>query len=212
MPNWTNRLLGCALLVFTSAAGAAAQEVDIKGYGMIGAMNFSASESFDAVFGSSSGTIFGGGAEVGLPWGGLYVGFGASRFSKDGERVFVSGSEVFPLGIPLTVKITPIEITGGWRFKNLGPRFVPYAGGGWSSFAYEETSEFANADENVDERFNGWHVLGGAEFKVTPWLGVGGEIVFSSIPDALGAGGVSEAFDESNLGGTSYRLKISVGR
>jgi hypothetical protein len=89
---------------------------------------------------------------------------------------------------------------------------VPYAGGGWSSFAYEETSEFADAGDNVKERFNGWHLLGGAEFKVTQWLGVGGEIVFSSIPDALGAGGVSEAFDESNLGGTSYRLKISVGR
>ena len=124
MCNWTIRLLSCALLVST-AASASAQDVDVKGYGMIGAVSFSASESFDAVFGSSSGIIFGGGAEVGLPWGGLYVGVGAWRFSKDGERVFVSGSEIFPLGIPLTVDITPFEITGGWRFKNIWTRFVP---------------------------------------------------------------------------------------
>jgi opacity protein-like surface antigen len=211
MCNWTIRLLSCALLVST-AASASAQDLDVKGYGMIGAVSFSASESFDAVFGSSSGIIFGGGAEVGLPWGGLYVGVGAWRFSKDGERVFVSGSEIFPLGIPLTVDITPFEITGGWRFKNIWTRFVPYAGGGWSSYAYKETSEFAAATDDVDERFNGWHLLGGAEFRVTRWLGIGGEIVFTSVPDALGQGGVSEAFDESNLGGTSYRLKVSVGR
>jgi hypothetical protein len=41
---------------------------------------------------------------------------------------------------------------------------------------------------------------------------VAGEIAFTSVPDALGVGGASEAFDETNLGGTSYRLKISVGR
>jgi hypothetical protein len=195
-----------------TAGPVAAQGVDIKGYGMVGAMNFSASESFDAVFGSSSGTIFGGGAEVGLPWGGLYFGVGAWRYSNDGERVFVSGSDVFPLGIPLTVEITPVELTAGWRFKQVSSRFVPYAGGGWSSYAYKETSEFANAGEDVDDRFNGFHILGGVEFRATPWLGIGGEIAFSNVPDALGAGGVSTEFDEDNLGGTSYRLKISIGR
>jgi hypothetical protein len=211
MRLWMFRLLACGLLALAPAL-AWAQDVDIKGYGMFGGINFSASESFDAVLGSSSGFIFGGGGEVGLPWGGLYVGVGAWRFSEEGERVFVSGSEVFPLGIPLTVEVTAVEITGGWRFKNLWARVVPYAGGGWSSYAYKETSQFADAAENVEERFNGWHILGGAEFRVTRWLGVGGEIAFASVPDALGVGGVSEAFDETNLGGTSYRVKISVGR
>jgi hypothetical protein len=211
MRKWTFRLLACGLFALVPAV-APAQGVDVKGYGLFGGINFSASESFDAVLGSSSGFIVGGGGEVGLPWGGLYVGIGAWRFSEEGERVFVSGSEVFPLGIPLTVEVTPVEITGGWRFKNLWPRLVPYAGGGWSSYAYKETSQFADSSENVEERFNGWHILGGAEFRVTRWLGVGGEIAFASVPDALGAGGVSEEFDETNLGGTSYRVKISVGR
>jgi hypothetical protein len=202
---------GCVLLLMTTAS-AAAQGIDVRGYGMVGGMSFRASESFGAVLGSSSGIIYGGGAEVGLPLGGLYVGVGAWRFKEDGERVFVSGSDVFPLGIPLTVEVTPLEITGGWRFKQVSQRVVPYAGGGWSSFRYRETSDFADAGDEVDERFSGFHILAGADFRVTRWLGVAGEIAFTSVPDALGQSGVSEAFDETNLGGTSYRLKISIGR
>ena len=212
MRVWTIRLLMVAVLGTGGAVPAAAQGVDIKGYGMVGGMNFAASESFDAVFGSSTGLIFGGGAEVGLPWGGLYFGIGAWRYSNDGERVFVSGSDVFPLGIPLSVDITPIEVTAGWRFKQISPRLVPYVGGGWSSYSYKETSDFAVTGDDVDERFKGFHILGGVEFKAARWLGIGGEIVFSRVPNALGVSGVSEAFDEDNLGGTSYRLKISVGR
>jgi len=203
-------LTGVFLLTLVSAAGA--QGIDIKGYGLVGGMSFAASESFDAVLDTSSGVIFGGGAEVGLPWGGLYFGVGAWRFSEEGERVFVSGSEVFRLGIPLTIEVTPIEVTGGWRFKNVSPRFVPYVGAGWSSYAYKETSDFADAGDDVDERFSGFHILGGAEFKLTRWLGVGGELAWTTVPDALGTGGASRAFDETDLGGVSYRLKISVGR
>jgi len=110
------------------------------------------------------------------------------------------------------VDITPIEVTAGWRFKQISPRLVPYVGGGWSSYSYKETSDFAVTGDDVDERFNGFHILGGVEFKAARWLGIGGEIVFSRVPNALGVSGVSEAFDEDNLGGTSYRLKISVGR
>jgi hypothetical protein len=203
-------LTGVFLLNLVSAAGA--QGIDIKGYGLVGGMSFAASESFDAVLDTSSGVIFGGGAEVGLPWGGLYFGVGAWRFSEEGERVFVSGSEVFRLGIPVTIEVTPIEVTGGWRFKNVSPRFVPYVGGGWSSYAYKETSDFAEAGDDVDDRFSGFHILGGAEFKLTRWLGVGGELAWTTVPDALGTGGASRAFDETDLGGVSYRLKISVGR
>ena len=203
-------LTGIFLLTLVSTAGA--QGIDIKGYGLVGGMSFAASESFDAVLDTSSGVIFGGGAEIGLPWGGLYVGVGAWQFSEEGERVFVSGSEVFRLGIPVTIEVTPIEVTGGWRFKNVSPRFVPYVGAGWSSYAYKETSDFADAGDDVDERFSGFHILGGAEFKLTRWLGVGGELAWTTVPDALGTGGASRAFDETDLGGVSYRLKISVGR
>lgn len=200
------------LLAATMPAAAAAQGIGIKGYGLVGNTSFTAADSFEAVLGSSSGPIFGGGAEVGLPLGGLYIGVGAWRFEQDGERVFVSGAQVFPLGIPVTVQITPIEVTGGWRFRNLSSRFVPYAGGGWTSYRYKETSSFAAAGEDVDERYSGFHILGGAEFRIARWLGVGGELAWARVPDALGQGGASAAFDETDLGGTSVRLKISLGR
>ncbi|HQZ38755.1 MAG TPA: hypothetical protein PLH72_06920 [Vicinamibacterales bacterium] len=204
-------LLAGALALLTPA-DASAQGLDIKGYGMVGGMSLTAADSFEAVLGSASGTIVGGGAEVGLPLGGLYIGVGGWRFKQDGERVFVSGSQVFPLGIPVTVQITPVEVTAGWRFKNLSSRIVPYAGAGWSSYRYEETSSFAAAGEDVDERYSGFHVLGGAEFKIARWFGVGGEVAWARVPDALGAGGASAAFDETDLGGSSFRLKISLGR
>jgi Outer membrane protein beta-barrel domain len=212
MRTCITRLTLAGGLLLSLVSGAGAQGLGIKGYGLVGGMSFAASESFDAVLDTSSGTIVGGGAEIGLPWGGLYLGVGAWRFSGEGERVFVSGSEVFRLGIPLTIEVTPIEVTGGWRFKNISSRLVPYVGAGWSSYAYKETSDFADADEDVDDRFSGFHILGGAEFKLTRWLGLGGEFAWSRVPDALGAGGASQAFDETDLGGTSYRLKISVGR
>ncbi len=213
MHGLVRHLVLSALLIAAGAVPSAAQAVDIKGYGMVGSMRFAASESFEAVLGSSSGVIFGGGAEVGLPLGGLYVGIGAWRFEDEGERVFISGSDVFPLGIPLNVTITPIEITGGWRFRNLSPRVVPYVGGGWSSFGYEETSEFAEAEEDASERFTGFHVLGGAEVRVLQWMGIAGEIAWTRIPDGLGTpGSASEHFGETDLGGTSLRLKITVGR
>ena len=78
---------------------------------------------------------------------------------------------------------------------------MPYAGGGWSSYAYEETSEFADADDDVDERFNGWHMLGGAEFRFARWLGVGGEIVFSrAFPTPSARAGSPRRSTRSNLG------------
>jgi hypothetical protein len=211
MRTWFSRLT-CALALIIPAGVASAQPVEVKGYFMAGSVNFTAADSFDAVMGSSSGTMLGGGAEVGLPFGGLYVGVAAWRYKEDGERVFVSGSEVFPLGIPLTVQVTPIEITGGWRFRNLSRRFIPYAGAGWSSYGYKETSSFAEDIENVDERHTGFHILAGADVRLTTWLGVGGEVVWSSVPDALGTGGASEAFGETDLGGTSFRLRVNIGR
>src|SRR3954465_2079849 len=80
-----------------------------RGFAGFGATAFSASDSFKAVLGSASGVIFGGGVEVVLPQS-IFVNVRATRFSKSGERVFVSNGEVFNLGIDTTVTVTPLEI------------------------------------------------------------------------------------------------------
>jgi hypothetical protein len=207
----------------TSTAQPRPEPIGVRGVITLGQFQAQAADSFEAVLGSNTGLIFGGGAQVLLRLG-FYVEASASRFKQTGERVFVGpGDEVFRLGIPLEVTLTPLEITGGWRYRHCPrstrvrttacrPRLIPYGGGGFSSYSYRETSELADPDEEIDERFNGFHIVGGAEYLAFPWMAIGGEVAWSSVPDALGEGGVSAAFNESNLGGTSLRLKVSIGR
>ena len=219
------RCLPLALTVFALVAAAdpaaaqsrtrpAAQSrsIQIGGYGMFGLMNFTAVETFEAVLGKSSGNIYGGGATVGLPLGGLFVDIGAWRFKQVGERVFITNGEVFHLGIPVTITITPLELTAGWKFRRRNSRLVPYAGGGVTWYGYKETASFSTPSEDVDERFNGYHVMGGVEYRVMRWLGLGGEAAWTTIPDAIGTGGVSKVFGDTDLGGASFRAKITIGR
>ena len=203
----------CGVVLFAaSPAPVRAQSIGARGFAMVGNFVFTAEDSFKAILDKNNGIIFGGGGQVLLPWN-IYVEIGAWRFKENGERAFVTANnEVFKLGIPLEITITPIELTAGYRFTQIAQRIVPYAGVGYSSYRYKETSEFADPNENVDERFPGFHLQGGVEFLPLRWLAVGGEVSWSSIANAIGEGGVSEHFNEDNLGGTSFRLKISVGR
>lgn len=197
----------------TAPRPAPSRGIEIGGYAMAGRFSFSASESFDTILGASAGPIFGGGATVGLPFGGLFVDIGAWRYSDSGERVLVLDGQTVPLGIPLDVTVVPLEISAGWKFRiRRLPKLIPYAAGGYTSLRYTETSSFAGTSEDVDERFGGYHVRGGAEFKITRWLGVAGELAWTTVPDALGNGGVSAAFNEDNLGGTSFRARLTIGR
>ena len=178
---------------------------------MVGLIKFTADDSFDAIVGESSGPIFGGGVRISE--GGFFVDVGAWRYAAEGERAFVYGGEVFPLGIPVDVTVTPIEISGGWRFRlRKMPKLTPYAAGGLTLMKYQETSEFSTGDDDVDETFNGFHLIGGAEYKITRWLGVAGEASWTTVPDSIGEAGVSEAFNETDLGGTTFRFKITIGR
>jgi hypothetical protein len=230
--DWTPMPIACALAVCLLLSGAGdvfaqakpvprtpppppppSRSIEIHGYAMFGRINFTAADSFDVTLGKPDGTIFGGGARVGLPLGGLFIDAGAWRFRGEGERVFIFEGEEFPLGIPVEITITPLELSAGWqfRFRRL-PRLRPYVAGGYTSYGYKETSQFATDDENVDERFPGYHLGGGIEYRLTRWLGLGGELTWTTVPDAIGESGVSAEFDETDLGGTTFRFKITIGR
>lgn len=189
------------------------RSIAISGYAMFGRINFTAADSFEVILGKPSGPIFGGGARVGLPLGGLFVDVGAWRFRGEGERVFVFGGQEFPLGIPVEITVTPLELIAGWqfRFRRL-PMLRPYVAAGYTSYGYQETSEFATGAENFDERFPGYHLGGGVEYRIARWLGLGGEFTWTTVSDAIGESGVSAEFDETDLGGTSFRFKITIGR
>jgi opacity protein-like surface antigen len=201
------------IVVALSPAVANGQTVGVRGFFDVGTTTFTASKSFEAILGTPTGTVFGGGGEVVLPIG-IFATVRASQFKKTGERVFVFEGETLPLGIDTTIRIRPFEVSGGYRFRGLEKRVVPYAGAGIGWHRYEETSEFAEDDENVDETFLGYHVLGGAEFRLTRWLAVSGEFQWTTVPDALGQdpNGVSAAFEETDLGGTAFRVRFVIGR
>ena len=135
-------------------------------------------------------------------------------FQKDGTRVFAFEGDVFDLGIPTTVTVTPIEVSGGYRFSSPRSGVIPYIGGGVGWHRYEETSSFAEDNENVDERHTGYHLLGGAELRIGRWLGVAGEAQWTKVAGAIGAnaGAVSTEFDETDLGGVTFRVKFVIGR
>ncbi len=120
--------------------------------------------------------------------------------------------QVFALGIPTKVTMTPLEVTAGWRFPPRFGRVIPHLGVGYTRLEYQERADFADAGDDTSQSFNGFHVLAGTEVRVARWVGVAGEVVWTSVAGALGDGGVSKAFDEDNLGGTSLRLKLVIGR
>jgi len=192
----------------TSSSSSSQRAVAVRGFGQFGYTSFTASDSFSAVLGDPGGLVLGAGAEVRFA-GGLFVSGSFERFDKVGERVFVFDGEVYQLGIPNTVTVSPMTITGGWRFES--GFLTPYGGGGIGRVGYKEVSDFAEDDENVDETYSSYHVLGGIEVR-NGWVATAFEAQFTQVPDALGTGGVSAAFNEHNLGGFTMRVKILVGR
>ena len=216
-----NRVLGrggwcCVVLVgaasLLSAPVHAQGRVSLRGFGDVGWTTFAAKQSFAAVLGSETGRLFGGGVDVVLARR-VFVTLRASRFRDVGQRVFLFDGMQFDLGIPTTITVTPLALTAGYRLDR-DWRLVPYGGAGISQHRYTETSAFAETSENVDDRVTGYHVLGGVELRLTQWLGTALEAQWSTVPDALGgdANSVSHAFDESDLGGVTMRLKVVVGR
>lgn len=198
----------------SSGSGGFLSGIGIRGFVHGGIISLTASRSFEALTGEPTGDVFGGGAQVTLG-NGVFFQFNVEQFKKTGNRAFIHEGQVFSLGISDTVTVTPITFGGGYRFTGLG-RVVPYGGGGYGSYGYREESDFAESGEDVEERFGGYHVMGGAEFTFwasdTLALGVAAEIEYSSVPDALGEGGISKEFAEDDLGGTTFRVKFLVGR
>jgi len=183
----------------------------IRAFADAGFVWMTASESFKAVTGENTRVQYGGGVQAVNLWKGLYAEAMAGYSSLTGSRVFVYEGTVYDLGIPVTITLMPIDAGGGWRFP-LGKSLHGYVGGGVTFMNYEETSDFADADDDVSEVFTGYYAAGGLEMRLAAWLHLRAEGRFTRIPDALGAGGASAAFDETDLGGAALAVKLVFGR
>jgi hypothetical protein len=173
---------------------------------------FAAVETFKAIFGKSYAPFFGGGLQVAFH-GKYYVEVGASRFQQTGSRVFRNNGQNFSLGIPLTATITPLEITGGYRFRPRQFRQLrPYVGAGVTSYSYKEVSNFAVSGEDLTTRHAGLVGVGGLEFRLHRYVGISADMEVSHVTGILGQQGISKEVGESNLGGISARFRLIVGR
>jgi opacity protein-like surface antigen len=141
----------------------------------------------------------------------VWVDVAVSRFEKTGQRAFDNNGQTFSLGIPLTIAITPIEVSAGYRFRTR-PRLWTYLGAGVGSYGYDESSSDAIAVENVSVRHTGFLVVGGVEGRVQKWISLAGDVQFTRVSGILGTAGISKDVGENDLGGIAVRFKVIVGK
>ena len=196
-------LLALALAAAPTAAGEIALEVH-GGY-----FEMAAENSASALFDSGGGGTFGGAVRYTF-WRGAFVSAGARTFSKEGERVYVAApnAPVQKLGFPLTLRLTPVFLTVGYRLRE-GKLIVPYAGIGGSVTAYKQESEVAGLAFDEDGSKAGFLGLAGVEVGRGTFR-VGAEAGYSTVPGALGLAEVSKVYGEDDLGGWHAVGKVVV--
>jgi opacity protein-like surface antigen len=201
------RAAASVVLFLALAAPASAQSpVSIRTFALGTFQRMAAGETFDAEMESSVQPFWGAGGQV-VIGDRAYFDVTLSRFKRTGERAFVFNNETFPLGIPVTARITPLELVGGIRFRKISS-VIPYAGGGVGWYGYTEESPASVPSENVDASHAGFVLQGGAEFAIQKWLALTGDVQYTHVPGILGTGGVSGQLGEDDLGGLAVRVRL----
>src|SRR5919201_652797 len=103
------------LLVGAAPASAQLSSISLRPFVEVTEESFNAIDTFTSVFGRTYQPFYGGGLQVTFA-DTFYVELTASRFRKNGDRVFRNAGQTFHLGIPLNATLTPFEIIGGYRF------------------------------------------------------------------------------------------------
>ena len=202
------RLLVIALVLLARPVYA---QIDVRPFFVTTDERVAASASFNATLQSTVLPFYGGGVDVVLTKR-FFADVAITHTSREGQRAFIDNGEVFRLGIPLRVTATPIEITGGYRFRTWKSRIIPYAGAGIGRYSYHETADFNAVEEDVDVSHAGFILLGGAEFRVARWIGITGDAHYTRVPGILGQAGLSKDLNENDFGGIAGRLRVVIGR
>jgi opacity protein-like surface antigen len=191
------------------------RHIGVQGVVIAGLNWMSSSKSLEANDLSTKPLEIGGGVQVTNIWRDLFAQVNVSRLSSDGERTFVDEDGTsFPLGIPLSVKATFIDVSAGWKviqLRETGRPLLSYFGGGIGRVRYEERSPFALPGDDVDTTATSYHIVGGVEVKVLRWLGIAGEVRYRWVPNLLGDGGTSAALDNNNFGGLNAGVGVTLG-
>ncbi|MDX1630407.1 MAG: hypothetical protein R3234_00960 [Thermoanaerobaculia bacterium] len=156
-------------------------------------------DSYDAVFGDPLPLA---GADLELRFASRWLARISAEYGEiDGEQVLLTDPPR-PTGIETTLTYAPIHVSAGFLVGPDTPwRFV--VGGGATLLRWEESGP-SGSDSSTDP---GGHLLLSLERTGDRW-GIGGEAIYSSIPDAAGAGGASDFFEEDDLGGLALSVTL----
>ena len=207
MTTRTLTLLAASAVLALPARPAAAGELALEAHG--GYFEMAAENSASALFDSTGGPTFGGAVRYSF-WRGAFVSAGARTFSREGERVFVqsTSSPVQKLGFPLSIRLTPILLQAGYRFRH-GHMLVPYVAAGVAITSYTEESEVAGETFNTDSTKTGFVGTAGLEVGRGTFR-FGAEVGWTTVTGAVGIAGVSKVYGEDDLGGLHGIGKLIV--
>jgi hypothetical protein len=195
------RLLPALALALFAAGSPAASAGELAIEAQVGYFDMNAQQTAKAVFGSSGGLTFGGAVRYTV-WRGVFVSAGMRTFSKDGERIFLTspGASIQKLGFPLSLKLTPILLSAGYRYVHW-KWVVPYASIGASITSYSEKSTVAGQPYDQDFSKTGFIGALGLESPAHGLLRGGVEVGYSTVSSAIGIAGVSKVYGEDDIGG-----------
>ena len=148
-------------LAQTTPKPARATAPSIQVFGAFDSLSIASSKTWNTVFGKSTMTAMGGGADVTGLWKGLFLRGEFTSSEITGQRVTIISGTAYKLGTKLTVKMTPKALGLGWRFANRS-RFTPFLGASAVFLGYTETSDFADSLENTSETLTGAAGFAGA--------------------------------------------------
>jgi hypothetical protein len=207
-PSIPRRACLAAIVAVLSAPVAGAGEVSLTLDGGWHDLT-NAGRSAKAVFGTSrGGPTIGFAGQFGLGES-FFVRAGARFFQREGERAFVAapGAAAFRLGHPLTVRIIPAYGLVGFRFLQ-GASLRPYVGVGGGATSYDEESDVAGEIFTSTATKAAGHAVAGLDFGRGAFR-FGGEVMYSTVPNTIGFGGVSQVYGEDDVGGLSAIVRIS---
>lgn len=210
--RWARRALFslATAALFSACAAPVSADWAIGAEGGYFAMT-NAPKSAKAIFGGSSGGgTFGGFLHLGLG-DSFFVEAHGRYFQRKGERVFVAdpSGPVFRLGHPLTIRLVPVYGMVGYKFLR-GSRWAPYVALGVGATQYHEQSDVAGLVETSSTSKVGGHAALGVDFLTGP-IRFGAEVMYSTVPNAIGQSGVSKVYGETNVGGVSIVARIGFG-
>lgn len=129
----------------------------------------------------------------------------------DGERVLLADPPV-GTGVDETLTYVPLHLAASWSFYRADP-WELRVGAGPSLLWWEDDSdvELAGVDTTEDGTEIGASAILSVRRAFTAWT-LGGELRWSTFPDAAGDSGVTRFFDEDDLGGASLHVVALWGR